>query len=53
MCGIKLRSKGNVMTYDVGSLCKNVENWRKFKVSKEETKTEVSEARAGPFERLY
>jgi len=31
------------------SLGKNAENWRKYKVSKEETKNEVSEARARTF----
>lgn len=28
--------------YEVGSLGKNAENWRKYKVSKKETKNEVS-----------
>lgn len=40
--------------YEVGFLSKkNAENWRKYKVSKEETKKDVNEAIARTFNRLY
>lgn len=34
-------------------LCKNEENWNKYKVAKQRTKKAVNEAKAREFENLY
>ena len=34
-------------------MCKNKENWKKYKVAKKDTKKTVSEAKAKVFDRLY
>ena len=39
--------------YKAWHLCKNEENWEKYKVAKKDTKKAVSEAKTRAFDRLY